>query len=104
VTFKPFFDVDLGQEILEVTGGVLVEYRGRRVRMHCEEPTIEVLNAFANRVQGIARVLIGQRSCLPNLERGKLITVAGEDWVVGDFGHPGDGEEVIIALTHSTRA
>ncbi len=103
MAIQPFFDEALGQEILEVTDGAVVEYHGQTAFMHCERPTIETFEAFAQRVQGLSRVLIGATSCFPDITRGDLITVDGDDYVIGDFGHPGDGEEIIIALTTSTR-
>ena len=78
--------------------------------MHCESPTIAMLEAFQGEVKGVAQVLIGQTSCFYDdelgrltLERQTLITVDGVEWLVGQWGHPGDGEEIVVFLTQSTR-
>lgn len=105
MALKPYFDADLGQEIIETTGGVVVEYEGKKAFMHMERPTIDVMSAFSDRVHGIAQILVGQRVSFEGLlTRQTPITVAGEEWTVGDFGHPGDSEVLIIALTKSTRS
>ena len=105
MTFEPFFDEAIGQEIFEITDGALVEYRGQQAFMHCEEPTVSIVNAFAARVTGMARVLIGQRSCFedPELARSTLIMVDGAEWLVADWVYPDDGATIWIALKSGTR-
>ncbi len=104
MAFLPFWDESLTDEVVELTNGSLVEYRGAQFQMHCESPTAEVLTAFETTARGIAVVLIGARSRFPAvIERGDLITVDGDDYVIGDYRHSDDGEDIFVYLTRTTR-
>jgi hypothetical protein len=104
MAFLPFWDECISEELLEVTDGSLVEYRGAQFHMHFEFPTVEALMSFNTEVRGVARILIGPRSRFPaEPELGTLITVDGDDWVIGAWQNSDDGEVIFIALTQATR-
>lgn len=98
-----FLDPTVMDEIIAETDGVRVVYRGRSAYFHFEKPSVAVLQMFKRGVTGMAKLLIGQTSSFPNLERKTLIEVDGDNWIVGDFVHPEDGGVIYIALTQSTR-
>lgn len=101
MTFDFFPDTHL-QSIIENTGGVLVEYRGQEAWFHCETPTTDPEFGFVPDLQGMARVLIGGH-IFDNLEEENLITVGGDDYLVGPFQTPEDGGVVLIYLKRSLR-
>lgn len=104
MAFEPFWDETFVDEIAEVTNGSLVEYRGQKFWMHCEQPTQEVMSNFQVDVRGIANILIGARSRFPTtVERGELISVDGDDWIVADYLFSEDGEDIFVALSRTTR-
>jgi hypothetical protein len=90
------------QSIIEATDGVLVEYRGQEAYFHCETPTTDPTFGFLPDIQGMARVLIGG-TVFDNLEEETLITVDGDDYLVGPFQTPEDGGIVLIYLKRNTR-
>lgn len=104
MTFKPFWDKHLVDEVVELTNGSLVDYRGQKFWMHCESPTPAILESFSGDARGVANILIGSRSRFPeNVERGELITVDGNDWVIADWQNSEDGDDIYIALSRTTR-
>lgn len=104
MAFEPFWDETISEEIISATDGCLVQYRGAEFHMHYEQPTVELQQVFADRVVGFAKVLIGDRDCWPDrIELGTLVTVDGDDWVLGGWETTTDGQEIYIALTRSTR-
>ena len=95
-----FTDEDL-QEIIKNTGGVPVDYRGQRAYFHCETPTLDDRFGFTPEIQGMARVLLGG-NVYDNLEEDELITVDGNDWLVGSWQTPEDGQILVIYLKRGT--
>ena len=91
------------QQIIQNTGGVLVEYRGQEGYFHCENPSYEDIHQGFASVQGLVKVLVGDTRVFPNLEANTLITVGGADYLVAEWMTPGDGDTVYIALKTSTR-
>lgn len=101
---EDFFPDSVLASICRDTGGVLVEYRGQECHFHEETPTADVLVEAGIEARGIARMLIGPTGAFPNLEQNTLITVDGNDWVVGEWRHPMDGGAIYIFLKrNSTR-
>ncbi len=90
------------QTIIAATDGVLVEYRGQEAYFHCETPTTDPEFGFIPNLQGMARVLIGA-NVLENLEEETLITVDGDDYLVGPFETPEDGGVMMIYLKRNNR-
>jgi len=98
-----WFPATTVQQILQGTGGCLVEYRGQQGYFHVENPTNEDIFAIQGSVQGIAKILVGDPRVFPNLEEGTLITVDGDDYLVGEWMTPGDAGTIYIALKTSVR-
>jgi hypothetical protein len=100
---EDFFPSIYLQTIIRTTGGCLVVYRGQEAWFHYEEPTYDLTIALFGEVRGYAKILIGDARVFPNLEESTLISVDGEDFLVGDWKTPGDGRVVYIALKTSDR-
>lgn len=97
-----WFPASFYETTIEKTGGCVVEYRGQEAYFHVESPSAEDLFS-ASDVQGIALILIGSAAAFPNLEENTLITVNGDDYLVGAWTTPLDGGVIFIALKTSLR-
>lgn len=98
-----WFPATTVQNIIRNTGGCLVEYRGQEAYFHVENPTQEdIYGGFAT-AQGIVKVLVGDTRVFPDLSENTLITVDGDDYLIGEWMTPGDGDTIYIALKTTTR-
>lgn len=91
------------QQIIENTDGKLVRYRGQEAYFHVEDPSYDDLMGSFGNVQGIAKLLIGDATCFPDLEENTHIEVNGDDWVVAEWKTPLDGGVIYIALKRNLR-
>lgn len=98
-----FFPATSLQAIIQNTGGVVVVYRGQEAYFHCENPSDEYGFTEYGSVQGIVKLLIGDSTVFPNLEENTLITVDGDDYLVGEWKTNADGGVIYIALKTTLR-
>lgn len=109
MAFRSFFDSELVQELIDLTGGANVRFRGEEFSMHFETPTPEIQGAFQAEFRGIAKILVGDRRRWDDLgpERGALIEIdegsGWEGWKIADWRNTDDGRVVFIALSRAAR-
>lgn len=103
MTQPDFFPATHLQTIIKNTDGKLVVYRGQKAWFHFEDPSFDDVFGGSAQTQGIAKILIGDACVFPNLEENTLITVDGDDWIVGDWKTPLDGTVIYIALKKNLR-
>jgi hypothetical protein len=98
-----FFPASALQTIIQMTDGKLVRYRGQEAYFHCEAPSYDDLMGTVGTVQGVAKILIGDATCFPDLEENTHIEVDGDDWVVAEWKTPLDGGVIYIFLKRNLR-